>query len=791
MWLWVFKKRMTANTDTQIPPAMGDTTLAHRGRGLLLTQLGLGMVVLSISIGFITLLILADLTPVSPTGRVVLTLEIVNAAMVVVMIGVISWQVVRLWLARRHGIAGARLHVRLVSLFSLVAAIPALVVIAFASVTLDRGLDAMFAKSTQAIVDNAFTVAESYIRSNFQEMRGGLLALTNALALPDVKKVYDTDKKAFPKLLGPLRRLSTFHAVYLVDEKGRVLVASLDRKRKQPPLPPAWTIRDAKAGKMSILSPNQADLVVGIYQLKNYENVFIYAYRFIDPKIVANLNNARIAKAEYLTLEGRRNELQITFALISISVSLVFLFAAIWIGLTVADRMVAPVVRLMDAARKVSRGIFDVKVPVKKSEGDFAALGNTFNKMTSQLRTQHAELIDANHMLTERRRFIEAVLSGVTSGVVGLDQKGKITLVNHSALSLLGLEEKDVLGKLLRNIAPFFIPVFKQAISKVDGFASDQVVFKTKENAEHNFVVRVMVEQHGRDVEYGYVLTFDDTTELVSAQRNSAWADIARRIAHEIKNPLTPIQLSAERLRRRFGDKIDDDSGIFEQCTETIIRQVGDIGRMVDEFSSFARMPKATLENTDLVDVVKQGVLLQRVGQSDIDFELDLPATPVEFEFDRRLISQVITNLVKNASEAIEARVDLDQNHKGRILVRLKQTASRIELDFIDNGIGLPKENRNRLVEPYMTTREKGTGLGLAIVVKIMEEHGGRLLLLDAPNLKAGQTGATVRLEFPVKKRKAVRPKRKATGSKSTKAKSVTHKPAAKSTKPKPPAKAE
>jgi len=784
---------MTANTDTQLSASKADNPLANHGRGFLLSQLGLGMVILSISIGLITLLILADLTSISPTGRVVFSLEIVNATLVVAMVGVISWQIIRLWLARRQGIAGARLHVRLVTLFSLVAAIPALVVIAFASVTLDRGLDAMFAKSTRAIVDNAFTVAESYIRGHSQEMRVGMTALTKALALPDVKKIFDNDRLSFPKVLDPLRALSSFHEVFLVDDSGKVLASSRNQKRRLPPTPPAWTLTDAKAGKMSILSPNQADLVVGVVQLKGYENVFIYAYRFIDPKIVKNLNNASIAKAEYQTLEIRREELQITFMLISISVALVFLFAAIWLGLTVADRMVAPVVRLMDAARKVSRGKYDVKVPVRKSEGDFAALGNTFNKMTSQLRTQHAELIDTNYMLTERRRFIEAVLSGVTSGVLGLDQKGKITLANRAALNLLKLDEKKVLDRSIKHVAPFFDPVFKQAISKVDGFASDQVVFKTNENVEHNFVVRVMVEQHGRDVDFGYVLTFDDTTELVSAQRNSAWADIARRIAHEIKNPLTPIQLSAERLRRRYGDKIKDDKEIFEQCTQTIIRQVGDIGRMVDEFSSFARMPKATLEKTDLVDVVKQGVLLQRVGQSDVAFEFDLPDKPVVFDFDRRLITQAITNLVKNASEAIEAKVGVDNRHKGHILVRLKQSATCIELDVIDNGIGLPQENRNRLAEPYMTTREKGTGLGLAIVSKIMEEHGGRLLLLDAPNLKAGQTGATVRLEFPVKKEVTDRLKRNTTRKTATQIKLTSNKPARKSktTKTKTTAKAE
>lgn len=718
-------------------------------RGFLLTRIGLWLVGLSITTGLLTLTILADLTPIRPTDKVVFGLQLVNAVLVFAMVSVITWQVIRLWRARRRGIAGARLHVRLVTLFSLVAALPALVVVAFASITLDRGLDAMFAKSTQAIVDNAFTVAESYIRGHSPVMQEGMTAMVNALAHPNVKKVFDSERSSFPQLLNTLRSLSSFHTVYLVNETGKVIVASIDRPRPPPPRPPASAIESAKAGQMSVLSPNKADLIVGIAKLKGYQDTFLFAYRYIDPKAVANLTNARRGKAEYQAMEGRRGELQVTFALISISVSLVFLLAAIWLGLTVADRLVAPIVRLMDAARRVSRGVLNVTVPVKKSEGDLAALGTTFNNMTAQLQSQHTELTDANHMLTERRRFIEAVLSGVTSGVIGLDHKGKITLVNRSAQSLLGHDEKDLLGKPLRDALPMFQPVFRRAKARPTGVVQDQINF-LRETAEHNLVVRVMAEQRDRQAQFAYVLTFDDTTELVTAQRNSAWADIARRIAHEIKNPLTPIQLSAERLRRRYSDKIGDDSDIFEQCTQTIIRQVGDIGRMVDEFSSFARMPKASLEKADLAEVVRQGVLLQKMGQSDLAFDIELPEEPVILDFDRRLATQAITNLVKNASEAIEAKRSEDINYNGHIRVRLRQTTDNVVLEVIDNGIGLPKRDRRRLTEPYMTTREKGTGLGLAIVTKIMEEHGGKVVLRDAPDLADGATGAMVQLRFPV-----------------------------------------
>jgi two-component system nitrogen regulation sensor histidine kinase NtrY len=427
-------------------------------------------------------------------------------------------------------------------------------------------------------------------------------------------------------------------------------------------------------------------------------------------------------------------------------VSLIFLLAAVWLGLWFSDRLVAPIVRLLDAAREVSRGNLDAKVAVVEGPGDLTTLGQTFNRMTDQLKEQRNELVSTNQQLDERRRFTEAMLAGVSAGVLGLDPDGRISMVNRSATTLLSKNADDLIGKSLGEALPDFVDVLNQAIVRTSGSAEGQVNFRSGKK-DRSFIVRVTTES-AEDAQHGHVLTFDDITELVSAQRNSAWADIARRIAHEIKNPLTPIQLSAERLRRKYGREIQTDKQVFEQCTETIIRQVGDIGRMVDEFSSFARMPSAVLELQDLSSVVKEATVLQRVSSADVVIDVETDDKPLIFPFDRRLVTQAVTNLVKNAREAIEARQGTQQEPVGRILVEASIEHETPFIRVTDNGVGLPKENRQRLTEPYMTTREKGTGLGLAIVKRIMEEHRGRIILEDAPEDFAGGLGARITLYF-------------------------------------------
>jgi two-component system nitrogen regulation sensor histidine kinase NtrY len=382
---------------------------------------------------------------------------------------------------------------------------------------------------------------------------------------------------------------------------------------------------------------------------------------------------------------------------------------------------------------------------VRPGEGDLAQLGETFNKMTQELRTQRDDLMRAHNLIDSRRRFTEAVLAGASAGVIGVDADGKISILNRSAEKLIGRIEADALGRPVAEVVPELGALFSEARNGFQRLVQGQVMIN-RGGRDRNLSVRVTTEQSAA-VQHGYVITLDDITDLVAAQRTSAWADVARRIAHEIKNPLTPIQLSAERLRRKYGAAISEDKAVFEQCTDTIVRQVEDIKRMVDEFSRFARMPKPVMAAEDVADTVRQVVFLMRVGHADLDIEVETPEGPLSAEFDRRLISQGLTNIIKNAAEAIAA-VPPGELDRGRIKLQVKRDGGDIIVDVFDNGIGLPKDNRNRLLEPYVTTREKGTGLGLAIVGRILEDHGGSIELNDLPKGMFGGRGAWARLRF-------------------------------------------
>jgi two-component system nitrogen regulation sensor histidine kinase NtrY len=461
--------------------------------------------------------------------------------------------------------------------------------------------------------------------------------------------------------------------------------------------------------------------------------------------VVSQLRETQTTVSDFANLQSRRFGVQLAFALMYTVIALAVLLSAAWLGLSFANQLVAPIRRLIGAANIVSTGNLYIQVPVQRSEGDLAQLGETFNRMTYELRTQRDDIVRARDVIDQRRRFTEAVLAGASAGVIGVDAEGRISILNRSAEKLVDHLEADVIGRPLSEILPELKDILTNAQLGIQRMVQGQVTI-SRQNRERNLSVRVTSEQSPGS-ERGYVITLDDITELVAAQRTSAWADIARRIAHEIKNPLTPIQLSAERLRRKYGKSITEDPAVFQQCTDTIVRQVDDIKRMVDEFSKFARMPKAEIAAEDVADTVRQVVFLMRVGNADIDIDLELAEDPMPARFDRRLISQGLTNIIKNASEAIAA-VPQAERGRGHIRVNVVREGNDIVIDVIDNGIGLPKENRNRLLEPYVTTREKGTGLGLAIVGRILEEHGGRLELRDASERFPGERGAWMQLRL-------------------------------------------
>ncbi len=698
------------------------------------------LVAIGTIIGFATFLLLTGVTPIKPSSDNISNMLYANGVIVLMMIIMIIVQVLHLFWERKKGTAGAGLHIRLVSLFSVVAIVPALLVAAFAGVTLNRGLDSWFSDRTRAIVETASTVADAYLTNASEATRNDLANIATDLVqqLPD----FNNDRPTYLRRIARHEALRNLAGIFVFDTTTKRVEANVTANDSVKFIPPTDdAIAQAEKGDIVLLPPGRGgNLIRALMKLQGYPSDYLYIYRLVSPTVIDQLTKTRDAKAEYDLLQKQRVGVQLTFGLVYTLVALIFLLAAIWAGMWFSDRLVAPVVRLLNASRDVARGDFNAKVKVIDGPGDLQTLSRTFNLMTDQIASSRDQLVKTNEQLDERRRFTEAMLEGVSAGVVGIAANQQISLVNRSALSHLGRSDEEVMGLALDKALPEFNELYQLALSRPNGSADGQVDMKIK-GQDVSFIVRITTELGGQ-TEHGHVLTFDDITQLVSAQRNSAWSDIARRIAHEIKNPLTPIQLSAERLKRKYLKEITTDKHVFEQCTDTIIRQVGDLGRIVDEFSSFARMPSAVPEPNNLNDLVREATVLQRVSASDIDIELELSQPALVFPFDRRLLSQAITNLVKNAREAIEARVD--QSQRGLITIKTGMSEDCPILSVTDNGIGLPAENRNRLAEPYMTTREKGTGLGLAIVKRIMEEHGGKLRLIDS----ASGQGATVTLEF-------------------------------------------
>jgi two-component system, NtrC family, nitrogen regulation sensor histidine kinase NtrY len=484
-------------------------------------------------------------------------------------------------------------------------------------------------------------------------------------------------------------------------------------------------------------------------QIQGADDRFLYAGRPIDPFSEHFSRDAADVVATYTAFDAARRNIELGFGIMFVLLALTMVFSAVWLGLTFANQLVAPLRRLIRATDEVASGNLYVQVPTRRSEGDLGHLGDTFNKMTLELSQQQNRLIAANTLNDERRAFTEAVLSGVPAGVLGVDTEGIITASNAAAERLLVPGEPgqpSLVGSRVDDMLPALAPILQEA--RATRLRLHQSQMKLQRDGRER-ILNVRVTSNPQRADQGSVVTLDDISELVSAQRTAAWADVARRIAHEIKNPLTPIQLSAERLKRRYGRLIVEGRDVFDQCTDTIIRQVDDIKRMVDEFSSFARMPKARPARDDLVDCVRQVLFLMRVGRSDLTIEDEMPGEPLFAKFDRRLISQALTNVVKNASEGIDA-LEGGGKGKGRILVTMSEDAGMVSIAVSDNGKGFPSVDRDKLVEPYVTTRAEGTGLGLPIVIKIFEDHGGGVELLDGLPREDGGCGAQVLLKLPV-----------------------------------------
>jgi two-component system nitrogen regulation sensor histidine kinase NtrY len=729
-----------------------DTSAAHfdpslsepRGRSLmrLLAPIAIGLALLS---AFLTFVVLTGLTRIEPTREVAVSFILMNGATILVLLGIILREVWQVMQARRRGRAAARLHVQVVSLFSIIAVLPAVLVAVVANVTIDRGFDRLFSGPTKAVIENSLIIARAYVEEHAHLIRGDILAMANDIS--HARPLYDQDRQSFREFLTASATSRNLPGAMLIDKDRRVLESAQTGIPLAFAAPPAGFLNDVKEEEPEIAVLPEENYVAALIRLRGFQDTFLYVARPLDPHVVDQLKQTEASVAEYAEIESRRLGIQVNFALIFAVIALTILMASILLGLNFANRLVTPIRRLMGAANLVSTGDLKVQVPVLRSEGDLAQLGETFNKMTQELRTQRDELVNASDLIDSRRRFIEAVLSSASAGIIGVDASGSVGILNRSAEKLIGHVESETLDHPLSDVLPELDDMMKAAREGTQRLVQGQITIN-REGHERILSARVTAEQTSQTRD-SYIITLDDITELVSAQRTSAWADVARRIAHEIKNPLTPIQLSAERIRRKFGKSITEDKAVFEQCTETIVRQVDDIRRMVDEFSRFARMPKPVIEGEDVADTVRQAVFLMRVGHPDVDIEAEIKEEPLRAKFDRRLISQALTNIIKNASEAIEA-VPAGELKRGRIDVIAARENDDILIDVVDNGIGLPKVSRARLLEPYVTTREKGTGLGLAIVGRVLEDHGGRIELHDASEMRPGARGAWMRLRFAI-----------------------------------------
>ncbi|WP_188852076.1 sensor histidine kinase NtrY-like [Aureimonas glaciei] len=725
---------------TEITPADSDqepAVLPERRRFMLVP--GVIAVASALVTGAISFVVLMGLTPIEPTEAVVRIASVVNGAFVLGLCALIWREVARMARARHQGKAASRLHVRIVVLFAIVAALPALLVAVVAGITLDLGLDRWFEIRTRAIVESSVSVARAYVNENARNLQGTTLSM--AYDLDAQRRLYDLDRTGFQSLLTEQARGRSLIGAQLLRASGDPVMRAEVPVDRPLPAPPADAMQQARQGNLVFIPPGVTNLVGAILKLRALgDDIFLYTVRAVDPEVISALRLMEDRSAEYSSLQNNRIGTQIAFALLYLGITLIVLLSAIWTGIGVADRLVRPIRLLISAADEVSEGNLAVSVPVRASDGDVGSLSNTFNNMIRQLRTQRGELVHAKDVIDERRRFTEAVLSGVTVGVMGVGSDGTISMLNPSAERILAISSEAAVGRTLREMFPLIAQIHRAAAASRKAEYQEEIKLRTQER-ERVLAIRVTSEET-RDGAQSSVVTIDDITDLVDAQRSSAWADVARRIAHEIKNPLTPIQLSAERIRRRYGKMVEGDREVFDRCVDTIIRQVSDIGRMVDEFSSFARMPKPRMENRDLREALKEAVFMREMGDHGIVFTTDFGQVPLHGTFDIRLLSQAFGNIVKNAVESVEA----SEVAEGRIGITVTTSDGFHRIDFTDNGRGFPREDRDRLLEPYMTTREKGTGLGLAIVRKIIEEHGGTIQLGDAPEQ---EQGAMVRVILP------------------------------------------
>ncbi len=713
------------------------------------TLMTLGLGVMGPILALVTFLSLGtfNLGAASLGLRLILLADLVY---VLVLAALVLARVARIVSDRRSKSAGSRLHLRLSGVFALVALTPTVLVAIFAVISLNVGLEGWFSDRVRQVVGNSLSAAEAYEAEHQRDLTEDALALAAYLNTAKASTLFLQDDQLRPILTqGQTLIQRGLREAYLIDGGGDLRTRGERSYLFDFEKPTPEQMAQAKAGETVIIQDWANDEFRALVFLKSFADRYLYISRKVDGSILSLLDETRETVRLYHQLESERGRLLFEFGLLYLGFAVILILAAIWLGLWFAERLSRPVGRLAGAAQRVGAGDLDVQVVEEDGDDEIAMMGRLFNQMTRQLKGQREALVDSNRQTEGRRRLFDSVLSSITAGVIGLDAKGRVDFANRAAERLLDFQD-GAPDQSLTVAVPEFGPLFER-VKKGGGAAVQEEVRLVRQGRMESLLVRMSGRRSDTGRVEGFVVAFDDVTDLVSAQRMAAWGDVARRIAHEIKNPLTPIQLSAERIRRRFKPMVGEAGADLDQYTDVIIRQTNDLRRIVDEFSKFARMPEPERRATDLVRIVRDAVTLQEAGQPGVRLTAELPDAPLLLDLDATMISQALTNLIKNAGESIESKqktVD-DSAFIPEIRVTVASEDAGVLIRIADNGTGLPPD-RARLFEPYVTTREKGTGLGLPIVKKIIEEHGGTLVLTDA-DVFAGNTnaGAAAEIRLP------------------------------------------
>ncbi len=710
------------------------------------TYLTLFLVVVGPVLALTTTLLLGGFSgPANPELlRIVLLADVIYT---LILATFVARRIVRIIAARRSRSAGSKLHLRLSAVFSVIALIPTVLVAIFATVTLNFGLEGWFSTRVQQVVGNSLSAAQAYE----EEHRATLTADAEFLATFIERQRPRYNFVGAGEMRDALSRgqdtmQKTLAEAFVIDGAANIVARGIRSYLFDYEPPGAAEIERAKAGEIVLIEDWKNSEFRALMPLRGYSDRYLYVTRDVNGDILNLLDDTKATVTLYQQLESDRGRLLFEFALIYLGFAVVVILAAMWLGLWFAEKLSRPVGRLASAVQRVSGGDLDVRVREEQGDDEIAMLGRVFNRMTRQLKNQRDTLIAVNETTEQQRRLFDSVLSSVTAGVIGLDKGGNVEFINAAAMRMLDVENGE--GRALAALTPEFGGLFERLVLRGQEVVQGEVQI-TRLGVTETLLVRMVARHPEEGGIEGYVITFDDVSDLVSAQRMAAWGDVARRIAHEIKNPLTPIQLSAERLKRKFGPQVEDPDSLA-QLSDVIVRQTNDLRRIVDEFSKFARMPAPEPKPLDFVELVKGAVLLAQNGRPEITFTTALPDGPVETLADGTMLHQALTNLLKNAGEAIDSRAAKTGPFDGIIKVELARNGPELVLRIQDNGIGLPSD-RARLFEPYVTHRDNGTGLGLPIVKKIIEEHGGTLDLHTAPVFAgAAHAGAEARITLPL-----------------------------------------